>query len=41
MNLGENIYKCRTANHLSQGDLAVELEVSREQCMLSHVIRAC
>ncbi|MBQ2273437.1 MAG: helix-turn-helix transcriptional regulator [Clostridia bacterium] len=30
MNLGENIYKCRTANHLSQGDLAVELEVSRQ-----------
>lgn len=30
MSLGENIYQCRVAKNLSQGDLANELEVSRQ-----------
>lgn len=30
MNLGENIYRYRTANKLSQGDLADSLSVSRQ-----------
>lgn len=30
MNLGENIYRCRVSRNLSQGDLANELEVSRQ-----------
>ena len=30
MNLGENIYRLRTEKNLSQGDLADELEVSRQ-----------
>ncbi len=30
MNLGENIYKLRTQHNLSQGDLAEQLEVSRQ-----------
>lgn len=30
MNLGENIYRCRTQNNLSQGDLADALDVSRQ-----------
>lgn len=30
MNLGENIYKFRTEKHMSQGDLADALEVSRQ-----------
>ena len=30
MNLGENIYRCRVNRNLSQGDLANELEVSRQ-----------
>lgn len=30
MNLGENIYTYRMRNHMSQGDLAAELDVSRQ-----------
>ena len=30
MNIGENIYKYRTANNMSQTDLANALEVSRQ-----------
>ncbi len=30
MNLGENIYNCRTKRNLSQGDLAEALDVSRQ-----------
>lgn len=30
MNLGENIYACRVRNNMSQGELAAELEVSRQ-----------
>lgn len=30
MNLGENIYKCRTAKNLSQGELSDALSVSRQ-----------